>query len=106
MKSSRNSSDTALRLLGERWTLLIIREVCEGPCRFDEICLKLGISRTTLTLRLRTLVKAEVLKKLPIPSEPNRQYYLLGERGEELRAVLEMIADWSQSSRLDIEQGR
>ncbi|MEP4193978.1 MAG: helix-turn-helix domain-containing protein [Sneathiella sp.] len=88
--------DYSLKLLGERWTLLIIKEACAAPCRFDEICLRLGISRTTLALRLRTLVEAEILMTSPIPCEPNRQYYRLSEQGEGLRIIVEMIAKWSE----------
>ncbi|MCG8493643.1 MAG: helix-turn-helix transcriptional regulator [Sneathiellales bacterium] len=101
MNKTRYSLDRALRLLGERWTLLIIREACRGPFRFDEICLKLGISRTTLALRLRTLQEEKILKTSPVPNEPNRQYYMLGERGEGLRTVIDRIADWSEGREFD-----
>ena len=56
-----------LSVVGDQWTLLIIRDVLGGPKRFDELQNGLGISRNLLAQRLKRMVEADLLARRPIP---------------------------------------
>jgi DNA-binding HxlR family transcriptional regulator len=60
-----DSVGRTLALVGERWTLLILREAFFGVRRYGELARNLGIPRPTLSLRLRTLVDAGLLDRVP-----------------------------------------
>ena len=78
----------ALELVGERWTLLVIRDVFRGLRRFDEIQSSLGIARNVLTARLQSLVDEEILERRPYRERPLRYEYFLTEKGLDLWPVL------------------
>ena len=61
-----------LELVGERWTLLIIRDVFHGRRRFEEIQSSLGIARNVLTSRLARLVEEDILERRPYSERPRR----------------------------------
>ncbi|WP_433328091.1 winged helix-turn-helix transcriptional regulator [Spirillospora sp. CA-294931] len=84
----------ALDVVGERWTLLIVRELLTGPCRYGELLANLsGIGTNLLAERLRYLTEAGVVRQVPRPESRGRMYELT-EQGAGLRgAVLEM-ARW------------
>lgn len=84
----------ALDVIGERWSLLIVREALGGARRFDDFRARLPISENTLARRLAELVDRLILKRQPYQSEPTRYEYLLTERGESLAAVLASLAEW------------
>lgn len=85
----------ALDLLGERWTLLVIREVLTGPKRFNELLAALdGIGPNLLTKRLQALTEAGVLKRLPVESDDRGTHYALTDEGEELRPAVLALASW------------
>src|SRR5881396_691742 len=66
----------ALALVGERWTLLILREAFFGVRRFGQLARNLNIPRPTLSARLRTLVAAGLLERVPYSRDPERHEYL------------------------------
>jgi DNA-binding HxlR family transcriptional regulator len=77
-----------LELMGERWTMLVIREAFLGRRRFDELADGLGIARNVLTDRLRRLVDEGVLEKVPYQERPERFEYRLTAKGVDLWPVL------------------
>lgn len=84
----------SLDLLGDRWTLLLIREVVFGTRRFDDFAAHLGIARNVLSARLAKLVEAGVLMQEPLQAEGRRQGYRLTEMGEDLLPVLMALMQW------------
>ncbi|MGW5466074.1 winged helix-turn-helix transcriptional regulator [Streptomyces sp. NPDC003996] len=95
------SIERSLQVLGERWTLLIIREVYIGKHRFAEIQASLGIAPNLLSTRLKTLVDAGVLRKrtYQVPGSRPRDSYHLSPAGEELRVVLAAFQQWGDRHR-------
>lgn len=85
----------ASRLLGDRWVILILREVFLGVDRFDCFMERIPISRATLTTRLGWLVNAGVLARDPPAAK--RATYLLTPSGQALRPVLEVMREWSEA---------
>lgn len=83
-----------LEVVGEWWSLLIIRDALLGVRRFDEFQARLGISRNILTQRLARLVEAGVLRKLPYSEHPPRFEYRLTDRGRDLWPVINAMRQW------------
>lgn len=83
-----------LELIGERWTLLVIRDVLTGRRRFDEIQESLGIARNVLTARLQRLVDEGILERRPYQERPERYEYFLTEKGLDLWPVLVALIGW------------
>jgi DNA-binding HxlR family transcriptional regulator len=81
-------------ILGDGWTLLVLREVFYGESRFDGFIDSLGIARNTLTDRLRRLENAGLLQRRPYQSEPVRHEYLLTDKGRDFFGVLAAINTW------------
>jgi len=77
-----------LELVGERWTVLILRETYFGRRRFDEMAEHLGIARNVLTARLQRLVEEGVLTKVAYQERPERFEYRHTEKGLDLWPVL------------------
>lgn len=90
----RCSIARALAVIGERWTLLVIREAFLGVRRFDGFHERLGIARNVLTQRLTRLVAEGVLEKVPYQECPIRHEYRLTERGRDLYPVLVGLMAW------------
>lgn len=86
----------SLGVLGERWTLLAIRELNYGVHRFEEIVRNTGATRDLLAVRLRKLESAGVIEKRQYSEHPPRSEYHLTAAGEELRPVLLSLAQWGQ----------
>jgi DNA-binding HxlR family transcriptional regulator/peroxiredoxin len=84
----------ALAVVGDWWSLLIVRDVAGGRVRFDELQAELGVSRKVLSDRLRTLVDHDVLKLSPYSEHPPRHEYHLSARGRGLLPVLIALQDW------------
>jgi DNA-binding HxlR family transcriptional regulator len=74
----------SLELLGERWTLLVIREAFLGTRRFEAFAERLDIARNVLTARLARLVEEDVLEKVRDQDRPARYEYRLTEKGLDL----------------------
>ena len=81
-----------LDVIGERWTLLILREAFFGKKRFEEFQKGLGIARNILTSRLNRLVDEAILEKRPI--EASRYEYVLTAKGLDLQPVLLAMTHW------------
>jgi DNA-binding HxlR family transcriptional regulator/peroxiredoxin len=84
----------ALGVVGEWWSLLVVRDVAGGLHRFDGLQRELGISRKVLTERLATLVEHEVLERRPYSEHPPRFEYHLTAKGRGLLPVLVALQDW------------
>ena len=83
-----------LEVVGEWWSLLIIRDVFLGVTRFDEMQERLGISRNVLNQRLARLVSAGVLVKVPYSEHPPRYDYRLTDKGRDLWPVITAMRQW------------
>lgn len=83
-----------LGIVGDRWTLLIIREAFSGVRRFDDFRKHLGVARNVLTERLQRLVDAGILELRPYQQHPPRHEYRLTDRGRDLHAVLLSLMQW------------
>ena len=84
----------ALELVGERWTLLIIRDALLGLRRFDEFQESLGISRNVLTERLNRLVEEGILEAVPYGTRQDRYDYQLTRKGLDLHVALVGLRQW------------
>ncbi len=84
----------ALELVGERWTLLILREAFLGTRRFDEFQANLGIARNVLQSRLERLVQEGVLRRERYQERPERFEYKLTRKGVDLWPVLVSLMKW------------
>jgi DNA-binding HxlR family transcriptional regulator len=84
----------ALERLGERWTLLVLREAFTGARRFDEFAERLGLARNVLTARLALLVEEGVLERRRYQERPERFEYRLTEKGLDLFPVLVALMQW------------
>jgi DNA-binding HxlR family transcriptional regulator len=84
----------ALEVVGERWTLLIVREVFLGRRRFDQLQESLGVARNVLTDRLNRLVEEGILERVPYSERPARFEYQLTDKGRELNVALTALRQW------------
>jgi DNA-binding HxlR family transcriptional regulator len=84
----------SLEVIGERWTLLILRDAMTGLERFEEFQASLGIASNTLTNRLKLLCDEQVLERVPDPERPGRPKYVLTAKGRELGPVLIGLMKW------------
>src|SRR5258708_6069221 len=84
----------ALELVGERWTLLILREAFLGTRRFDEFQHDLGIARNVLQARLSRLVEAGILRRVEDQGHPPRHEYRLTQKGTDLWPLLIALLKW------------
>ncbi|MET8750547.1 winged helix-turn-helix transcriptional regulator [Streptomyces sp. NPDC004667] len=87
----------ALDVVGDWWTLLIVRDTARGLHRFDELQRELGMSRKVLAERLKLLVEAGVLTRTPYQERPVRHEYRLTPRGRGLLPVLVALQDWGDA---------
>lgn len=84
----------ALEVVGERWTLLIVRDVFLGLRKFDEIQENLGVARNVLADRLNRLVEQGILERVRYSERPERFEYRLTEKGGELDIALTALRQW------------
>ena len=84
----------ALEVIGERWTLLIIRDAFLGLGRFDEFQESLGISRNILTDRLNKLVDEGIFERVPYGTRSDRYDYQLTKKGLDLHVALVGLRQW------------
>lgn len=84
----------ALELVGEKWTLLILREAFFGVRRYGQLVRNLGIPRPTLSARLRTLVEAGLVEKVRYAAEPDRHEYRLRPAGRDLYPAIVALMRW------------
>ncbi|HEX2393611.1 MAG TPA: helix-turn-helix domain-containing protein [Solirubrobacterales bacterium] len=86
----------ALEVIGERWSLLIVRAVMHGNRRFGEIQESLGIARNVLSARLQRLVDEDILERRAYQENPPRCEYFLTEKGLDLWPALIALLDWGE----------
>lgn len=94
----------AMELVGERWSLLIVRELMFGPRRFSELRGGLpGISANVLTQRLEGLAGAGIVRRYQLPSPANAQVYDLTDWGRESERAIQELGRWAvRSPRHDV----
>jgi DNA-binding HxlR family transcriptional regulator len=83
-------------LVGDKWSLLIIRDAFDGVRRFSQFQRSLGIAKNILAARLRDLVEAGVLRTAPAPGGSAYQEYVLTEKGEDLFSLIISLRQWGQ----------
>lgn len=86
--------ERTLALVGDRWTILVLRAAFRGIRRFDEFCADLGIARPILTGRLRKLVGAGLMTKELYQTNPPRYEYRLTPAGIALSPTLVALVRW------------
>lgn len=88
----------ALRIVGDRWSLLILREVFHGTTRFDDFLRTTGVSRAVLSARLRSLTDAGLLRRQPYRdgTSRHRAEYRPTRAGVELLPTLVALMEWAE----------
>jgi DNA-binding HxlR family transcriptional regulator len=89
-----DSVNRALALVGEKWTMQILREAFFGVRRYGQLVRNLGIPRPTLSARLRTLVDAGLLERVRYATEPDRHEYRLTPAGIDLFPSIVALMRW------------
>jgi DNA-binding HxlR family transcriptional regulator len=84
----------ALEVIGERWSLLIVRAVMHGNRRFGEMQESLGIARNVLSARLQRLVDEDILERRAYQESPPRYEYFLTQKGLDLWPALIALLNW------------
>jgi DNA-binding HxlR family transcriptional regulator len=93
----------ALGTIGERWTILIIRDAFFGIRNFEGFQASLGIARNVLAARLAALVEADILSRVPDADDKRRVEYRLTKKGRDLFPVIMALADWGMRWETDAE---
>jgi DNA-binding HxlR family transcriptional regulator len=88
----------ALDVVGERWSLLVVRELIHGPLRYSDLIERLGCPTNVLATRLRQLEQGGVLAKRRLPPPAASTIYELTDYGRELRPVLHALGHWGARS--------
>ncbi|MGD1217527.1 MULTISPECIES: winged helix-turn-helix transcriptional regulator [Streptomyces] len=86
----------ALEVVGERWTLLVIRDALYGVRRYNDFLVHLGIPRAVLAARLQTLTTEGILEKRRYQQSPPRDEYVLTDRGIALWPTLRALGLWGR----------
>jgi DNA-binding HxlR family transcriptional regulator len=92
-------------VIGDRWTLLILRECFLHIRRFEEFQSALGITRHLLAERLKKLVRTGILRRIPYQESPKRHEYILTQKGLDLYPIIMAIMHWGDTHTVD-ERGR
>ncbi|HVT21513.1 MAG TPA: helix-turn-helix domain-containing protein [Mycobacteriales bacterium] len=87
----------ALDVIGEKWSLLVVRELILGVNRFNEIAANTGAPRDILTTRLRRLEELGVIEREEYSARPPRYSYLLTKKGRDLRPIVTALKDWGDT---------
>jgi DNA-binding HxlR family transcriptional regulator len=88
--------DRGLTLIGDRWSMLVLRDVQRGFTRYDRIRSSLGIAPNILARRLAALTEAGLLEKRRYSQRPPRDEYLLTEKGRDFLPILAAIGAWGR----------
>lgn len=84
----------ALEVVGERWTLLVLRDLLLGLRRFDELQADLGVARNVLSARLEKLEALGVVRRVPYSERPLRHEYRLTDAGRDLWPTVHALMSW------------
>ena len=109
MSAGRASSplEEAVARVGDRWTLLVVQALLDGPRRFNELSDEVyGIAPNILTQRLRHLEHEALVVARPYSERPRRVVYELTERGRELAGALRLLSEWASRDADDPEHLR
>jgi DNA-binding HxlR family transcriptional regulator len=90
----RCSIARTLGVVGDRWTLLLIRDALQGVSRFEVFRTRLGIAHNVLTDRLNRLCAAGILERKPYQKKPDRYEYHLTGRGRDLWPIVMSLLLW------------
>ena len=91
----------ALDVIGEKWSLLVVRELFLGVRRFNDIAANTGAPRDILTARLRRLEELGVVERRQYEEKPPRYEYRLTPAGKDLRPVIWALMDWGNKHVMD-----
>ena len=91
----------SLEAIGDRWTMLVVRDAFLGVRRFEEFQDRLGVARNILSDRLGRLVDDGILEKRPYQERPQRFEYRLTEKGRDLFPVMISLMKWGDAYALD-----
>jgi DNA-binding HxlR family transcriptional regulator len=99
--------EAALDRVGDRWSLLIVEALLDGPRRFNELGEAVsGIAPNILTDRLRRLERERIVVSTPYQQRPPRMSYSLTAAGQDLASALRVLADWGARGTPDAEPTR
>lgn len=90
-----------LAIIGDNWTLLVLRDCFLGVRRFDDFQQRLGVTRHVLSDRLRKLTEGGILEKVAYQERPTRHEYRLTCMGKELYPVIVHLAQWGDKHLAD-----
>ena len=90
----KRSVGHVLDIIGEGWSILIIREAFLGTRRFEEFQGQLGIARNILTARLKKLCANQILDRVPVKEGAKRHEYILTPKGKEMMPLLVALTQW------------
>ena len=93
-KSQPCSIDSTLSVIGDRWTILILRDLFRGVRRFEQLRQDLGIAKNILSDRLTKLDAAGIIVQRPYQRNPIRNDYYLTEKGKDLSPSLIALMHW------------
>lgn len=93
-------------LMGDRWTLLIVRDAFDGTRRFGDFQQDLGVARSVLSDRLKRLVEAGIFAVGPASDGTSYQEYLLTAKGESLFPLVVALRQWGERYLFDPEEAR
>lgn len=89
--------ETTLTLIGDKWKVLILRDLLAGTKRFGELKKSVGsVSQKVLTAQLRDMEKSGLLTRKVYPEVPPRVEYSLTELGQSLRPILDAMQNWGE----------
>ncbi|WP_119460711.1 winged helix-turn-helix transcriptional regulator [Rhodospirillaceae bacterium SYSU D60014] len=96
LKGDYCPSARSLDVIGDWWSLLIVRDAFDGLTRFSEFQKSLGIAKNILSERLRTLIARGILKAVPAANGGAHQEYHLTEKGRDLFPVMVALRQWGE----------
>jgi DNA-binding HxlR family transcriptional regulator len=96
-----------LARVGDKWSVLIVMALCDGPRRFNEVKRAIGtISQRMLTLTLRGMERDGLVKRTVLPTKPPRVDYELTELGHSLREPIEQLGKWAIDNEVEITRAQ
>lgn len=88
----------AVELIGSKWTLLVLHNLCSSKKGFNELQRALdGISPRILSLRLKEMVEHGLITKTIFPTTPPQVEYALTPKGESLKSIITQLGDWADT---------
>jgi len=96
----------SLDVIGDWWSLLIVRDARSGKRRFSEFQKNLGLAKNILTTRLKKLVERGIMEMVPASDGSAFKEYVLTEKGEKLYVVIVALWQWGEQTCFEIETGQ